>query len=144
MSKKTNKNKISTYLSKTTHDNLVRYSGDKHIFMADVIETALKEFFDPFDKENHEKNTKMQLAMIVKMLFGVTNRMDLSLICHEEFVKTFYRNIPELALEDSQAKALTQARIIEGTDNFLKRVFDSGINSNPNILSAFNITKSEV
>lgn len=143
MTKKVNKIKVGTKLSKTLHDDLMRHSKDNNIYITDIVETAIKEYIHPYDKETHEKHTKMQLATTKNMLIGITNRLDITLICFEEFVKTFYRNIPELALEDSHAAVAINARIADGLDNFLKRVLDSGINNNPNILSTFNITKPQ-
>lgn len=141
MIKKKNKVKLTTMITNTTQDELARYAKDKDLFIGDIVETALHNFFHPFDKETHEKHNKMQLSKIINMLTAANNKLDIGLICNEEYIKTFFRNIPELTLEDSQARIATSVRITEGHENFMKRVIDSAINNKPNILSAFNITK---
>ena len=139
---KVNKVKLGTKIPKTLHDDLMRHASDNNIYITDIIETAVREYIHPYEKENHEKHTKMQLATIINRLIGIANRQDISLCCFEELIKTFYRSIPELVIEnDPRARVALNARIAEVHAHFLTRVFDSGLNDEHNILSIFNTKK---
>lgn len=130
-------------LSKELDSELSREAETKKKFKIDIVEEALKEYFHPFDKVNHEKYSKMQLARLQKEIIAVNNKLDITLIMFEEFMKTFYRNIPELSIEDKHAKLAIEARVHDGTESFVRRVIASAINNKPNILSALNISKPE-
>lgn len=135
MSKKVNRVRVYTNINKVLHDKLTRHCNDKNVFMNEVIETALENYFDPFDADNHEKYSKMQLARIINMLMELDNKASISLICNEESIKTFLRHTPVLELEDTQSRIAVNARIVDGHEKFMKNVIDSLTNIKPNILT---------
>lgn len=128
-------------IPKTTYDELKRESTFKRLSMTEIACDALKEYFHPFDKENHEKHSKIQLARLMRDSIGINNKLDLLLIVFEEYIKTFYYHTQNVTFEDEQAKIATAARVLDGRQKFIERILTSAINNKPNILSELGILR---
>ena len=81
--------------------------------MGQIVSDALNDYFHPFEKENHEKYTKMQLANTKKDLLALNNKMDIVLIFLEEFAKTYFYTANAVEFEDGGGKIVLNMRANE-------------------------------
>lgn len=140
--KKSSGIQIQVRIPKTAHDELSYEARKKRIFMGQIVSDALNEHFNPFEKENHEKYTKMQLANTKRDLIAINNKMDIILIFLEEFAKThlYYTDAGEF--EDEGAKFVLNMRATERFEQMIQRMFDNIMSESPNIIDKLYLSRT--
>ncbi|MBK5275613.1 MAG: hypothetical protein JJE30_11245 [Desulfuromonadales bacterium] len=132
---------IQVRIPKTAHDELSYEARKKRRFMGQIVSDALNEYFHPFDKENHEKYSKMQLANTKKNLIALNNKMDIVLIFLEEFAKAFFYNTNVVEFEDEGGKVVLNTRAIQKYEQMIERMLKNILNESPNIIDKLYLTK---
>lgn len=133
---------IQIRIPKTSHDELSYEARKKRIFMGQIVSDALQEHFHPFDKENHEKYTKMQLANTKRDLIALNNKMDIVLIFLEEFAKTFFYNTSTVDFEDEGAKVVLKIQASEKYEQMMERMLNDILSGSPNIIDRLYLSKT--
>lgn len=133
---------IQVRIPKTMHDELSYEARRRRIFMGQVVSDALHDYFHPFDKENHEKYTKMQLANNKRDLIAMNNKLDVVLVFLEETAKTLFYNTNALEFEDDGAKVILAMRANEKYEQMMKRMLKGILDETPNIIDRLCLTKT--
>lgn len=133
---------IQVRIPKNAHDELSYEARNKRKFMGQIVSDALDKYFHPFDKENHEMYSKMQLANAKRDLNVLNNKMDIILIFLEEFTKTFFYNTSIIEFEDEGAKVFLRAQAIERYEQMIGRVLRNVLDESPNIIDKLYLSKA--
>lgn len=133
---------IQVRIPKTAHDELSYEARKKRIFMGQIVSSALNEYFHPFDKENHEKYTKMQLANTKRDLIVLNNKMDIVLIFLEEFAKTYFYNSNAVEFEDEGTKFVLNMHATEKFEQMMERMSKNILSGSPNIIDKLYLSKT--
>jgi hypothetical protein len=133
---------IQVRIPKTAHDELQYEARKKRIFMGQVVSNALNEYFHPFDKENHEKYSKIQLANTKRDLIVLNNKLDIMMVFMEEFAKTLFYSTNDVEFEDEHAKVLLKMRATVKYEEMMERLLRDILNGAPNIIDRLSLSKS--
>lgn len=133
---------IQVRIPKTAYDELQYEARKKRIFMGQIISDALNEYFHPFDKENHEKYTKMQLANTKRDMTVLNNKLDIVLVFLEEYAKTFLYNTNIVEFEDEGAKIFLNIQATEKYEQMMERMLKGILSGSPNIIDRLCLTKT--
>lgn len=133
---------IQVRIPKTSHDELSYEARKKRRFMGQIVSDALNEYFHPFDKENHEKFTKIQLANTKRDLIALSNKMDIVLIFLEEFAKTYFYNTNIVDFEDEGGKVVLNMHATEKFEQMIERMLKNILSESPNIIDKLYLSKT--
>ncbi|MDD2321236.1 MAG: hypothetical protein PHO83_14425 [Geobacteraceae bacterium] len=133
---------IQVRIPKTAHDELSYEARKKRRFMGQIVSDALNEYFNPFNKENHEKYTKIQLATTKRDMIAMNNKMDIILIFLEEFVKTYFYNTNAVEFEDDGAKFVLNMNATERFEQMMERMSSNILSGSPNIIDKLYLSKT--
>lgn len=133
---------IQVRIPKTAHDELSYEARKKRRFMGQIVSDALNDYFHPFEIENHEKYTKMQLANTKRDLIALNNKMDIILIFLEEFAKTYFYNSNAVEFEDDGAKFVLNIHATEKFEQMMERMSINILSGSPNIIDKLYLSKT--
>jgi len=133
---------IQVRIPKISHDELSYEARRKRRFMGQIVSDALNDYFHPFEKENHEKYTKMQLANTKKDLIALNNKMDIVLIFLEEFAKTYFYTANAVEFEDGGGKIVLNMRANEKYEQMIERMLKNVLSESPNIIDKLYLSKT--
>jgi hypothetical protein len=133
---------IQARIPKTTHEELSYEARRKRRFMGQIVSEALNEYFHPFDKDNHEKYTKVQLASTKKDLIALNNKLDIVLVFLEEFAKSFFYNTNTVEFEDEGAKVALNIQAKEKYAQMIERMLKDILSGTPNIVDKLYLSKT--
>ncbi len=133
---------IQVRIPKTAHDELSYEARRKRRFMGQIVSDALNKYFHPFEKENHEMHTKMQLANTKRDLIALSNKMDIVLIFLEEFAKTFLYNTNMVDFEDKGGKVVLNMHASEKFEQMIERMHKNILSESPNIIDRLYLSKT--
>jgi hypothetical protein len=133
---------IQVRIPKTAHDELSYEARKKRRFMGQIVSDALNDYFHPFDKENHEKYTKIQLANTKRDLIVLNNKLDIVLVFLEEFAKTVFYNPTAVEFEDEGAKVIFNMQAAEKYEQMMERILKGLLSESPNIIDRLCLSKA--
>jgi hypothetical protein len=140
--KKSSGIQIQVRIPKTTHDELSYEARKKCRFMGQIVSDALSEYFHPFDKENHEKFTKIQLGNTKRDMITLNNKLDIILVFLEEFAKTVFHNTSAVEFEDEGAKIYLNMQANKMYEEMIERMLKGLISDSPNIIDKLYLSKT--
>jgi len=133
---------IQIRIPKTMHDELSYEARKKRRFMGQIVTDALDDYFHPFDKENHEKYTKIQLGTIKRDLIALNNKMDIILIFLEQFAKTLFQSTRDVEFEDENAKRFLFIQAKEKYEQMIERMLKDLLSGSENIIDKLYLSKT--